>query len=83
MRSFLLRLRGGSAAAAAALMCARLAMPACAQETLIVARHSLWQQNFVRIQHWLRSSEAISMDAAQNRDAAQEAGYLDFEQPEL
>jgi hypothetical protein len=45
-------------------------------ETLIAARHALWQQSYMRIQSWLRSSEAITLDAEHNRSIHRELGDL-------
>ena len=45
-------------------------------ETLIAARHALWQQSYLRIQSWLRASEAITMDAEHNRAIHRELGDL-------
>mmetsp|Transcript_22867 Transcript_22867/g.50158 ORF Transcript_22867/g.50158 Transcript_22867/m.50158 type:complete len:208 (+) Transcript_22867:461-1084(+) len=49
-------------------------------ETLIAARHALWQQSYLRIQSWLRASEAITMDAEHNRAIHRELGDLSGEE---
>eukprot|EP00959_Pyramimonas_sp_CCMP1952_P470676 9497091-Pyramimonas_sp.AAC.2 len=48
-------------------------------ETLIAARHALWQQSYLRIQSWLRASEAITMDSEHNRAIHRELGDLSGE----